>query len=99
MEDDVRGKGTELRDIMKLFQDRDILKLFQDGGIQHHDVTANLYSKEEGRFLWNLALVLALKHRAVAFKVFYMIRSFITYNGIFMGPGYDIGDGSVWRRR
>ena len=71
--DDAGGKETELRDILKLFQDRDIFELFQDGN-HHHDVTENLYSKEEGRFFWNLTLVLALKHRAVAFKVFYMIR-------------------------
>ena len=29
----------------------------------------------------------------------YAIRSFITYNGIFMGPGYDVGDDSIWRKK
>jgi hypothetical protein len=26
-----------------------------------------------------------------------MILSFITFHGIFMGPGYDLGEGSIWR--
>ena len=25
------------------------------------------------------------------------VRLFITYRGVFMGPGYDLGDGSIWR--
>ena len=28
----------------------------------------------------------------------YRIRSFIKFHGIFMGPGYDLGEGSVWKR-
>ena len=28
---------------------------------------------------------------------YHMIRSFITYRGVFMGPGYDLGDVSIWR--
>ena len=57
-----------------------------------------LMSDEEKRFMWNLAFFFTLKHRVAAFKAYYAIRSFITYNGIFMGPGYDLGDGSIWRR-
>ena len=47
--------------------------------------------------MWNLALVLAVKHRAIAFRTYHMILSFITFRGIFMGPGNDIGEDSVWR--
>ena len=25
------------------------------------------------------------------------VHSFITYRGVFMGPGYDLGDVSIWR--
>ena len=47
--------------------------------------------------MWNLALVLAVKHRAIAFRTYHMILSFITFHGIFMGPGYDLGEGSIWK--
>ena len=47
--------------------------------------------------MWNLAFFFTLKHRVAAFKAYYAIRSFITYNGIFMGPGYGLGEGSVWK--
>ena len=60
-------------------------------------MTTTLMSDEEKRFMWNLAFFFTLKHRVAAFKAYYAIRSFITYNGIFMGPGYDLGDGSIWR--
>ena len=50
--------------------------------------------------MWNLAFSLTIAFGgAPAFKLFYTIRSFITYHGIFMGPGYDIGDKSVWRQK
>ena len=26
------------------------------------------------------------------------IRSFVTFHGIFMGPGYDLGARSIWRK-
>ena len=39
---------------------------------------------QDAHFLWNLALVLATKHRVVAFRLFYTICSFITYNGVFV---------------
>ena len=57
-------------------------------------------SDEENRFMWNLAFVLTIKCSGVAaFTVYYTIRSFITYENIFMGPGYDHGDDSIWRSR
>ena len=57
-----------------------------------------LMSDEERRFMWNLAFFFTIAHRGAAFKAYYAIRSFITYHGIFMGHGYDLGDGSVWRK-
>ena len=56
-----------------------------------HGMKANLLGREERRFMWNLAFSLAVSHRVVAFKVYYFIRSFITWNGFFMGPGYECG--------
>ena len=58
----------------------------------------SLLSNEERRFMWNLAFSFTIKHRAAAFKAYYAIRSFITFNGIFMGPGYGVGKDSVWER-
>ena len=59
---------------------------------------ASLLSNEERRFMWNLAFSFTIAHRGAAFKAYYAIRSFITFHGIFMGPGYDIGVGSIWRK-
>ena len=47
--------------------------------------------------MWNLAYVLAVKYPAIAFGTYRRIRSFITFHGIFMGPGYDLGEDSAWR--
>ena len=58
----------------------------------------NLMTDEERRFMWNLAFFFTIKHREAAFKAYYAIRSFITYHGIFMGPGYDLGNDSIWRK-
>ena len=57
-----------------------------------------LMSEEERCFMWNLAFSFTIKYRVAAFKAYYAIRSFITYNGIFMGPGYDVGEESIWRK-
>ena len=57
-----------------------------------------LMSNEERRFMWNLAFFFTITYRGAAFKAYYAIRKFITFNGIFMGPGYDLGDGSIWRQ-
>ena len=61
-------------------------------------------SDEERRFTWNLACALAVKHPAIAFRTYHIIRSFVTFHGIFMVPGYDLGaagfnlgEGSIWR--
>merc|ERR1712146_425670 len=50
-----------------------------------------LMSNEERRFMWNLPFFFSIAHRGAAFKAYYSIRSFVTFNGIFMGPGYDLG--------
>ena len=63
-------------------------------------IKTSLMSNEEKHFMWNLAFFFTIKHGgANAFKVYYAIRSFITFHGIFMGPGYDLGDESVWRMK
>ena len=72
---------------------RDVLISLRDG----NGTKATFMSNEERRFMWNLALVLAVKHRAIAFRTYHMILSFITFHGLFMGPGYDLGEGSIWR--
>jgi hypothetical protein len=61
-----------------------------------HRIT-NLYSKEEVRFMWNLAFCMTKKIKGVAFKAYYMISSFISFNGIFMAPGFGVGKGSIWK--
>ena len=62
-------------------------------------IGSTLMSEEEKRLLWNLAFFFTIQHGgAVAFKAFYAIRSFVTFNGIFMAPGYDLGVGSIWRK-
>ncbi len=59
-------------------------------------IGTSLMSNEERRFMWNLAYSFTIQHRSIAFKVYYKIRSFITFHGIFMATGYGQGEGSVW---
>jgi hypothetical protein len=65
------------------------LKLLRDGSRKK----VSLMSEEETRFMWDLGVVLAVKCRALAFKLFHAIRSFITFHGIFMVPGYGEEEG------
>ena len=58
-----------------------------------------LMSDEERRFMWNLAFSFTIQHRGAAFKAYYAIRSFITFHGIFMAPGYNLGESSVWNEK
>ena len=58
----------------------------------------NLCSNEENKYKWDLAFCLTLKYKVAAFKTYYSIRSFITYHGIFMASGYDLGDESIWKK-
>ena len=69
------------------------LKLLRDG----KRMETTLMSDEERHYMWNLGFVLAVKHPAIACGTYHMIRSFVTYHGIFMGPGYDLGEASIWR--
>jgi ankyrin repeat protein len=68
------------------------LKLLRNG----NRIGTSLMSDEERRFMWDLGFVLAVQHPAIAFTTFQRIRSFVTFHGIFMGPGYCLGKGSVW---
>ena len=58
----------------------------------------DLCSNEENKFMWNLAFCLTVRTKVPAFKVYYKIRSFITFNGIFMAPGFYLGKESIWRK-
>ena len=58
---------------------------------------ASLLCEEERHFMWRVGFFLSWKYPEAAFKAYRAIRSFITYHGIFMGPGYDLGDESIWK--
>jgi hypothetical protein len=83
----IKGDTTELLRPIKTK-----LKLLRDG----KRMGSSLLSGEERRFMWNLGFVLAVKHPAIAFRTYHMILSFITFHGVFMGPGYDLGEESFW---
>ena len=89
----IEVKTLELDKTRMIHPINDRLKLLRGG----NSMGTPLMSVEERRFTWNLAFFFTVKHRVAAFKAYYAIRSFITYNGIFMGPGYDLGAGSIWR--
>ena len=59
---------------------------------------ANLCSPEEKKFMQNVALILTRKTKINPWRLFSIVRSFITYNnGLFMAPGFEsISRGSVW---
>ena len=71
------------------------LKLLRSG----NRMGTSLMSDEETRFMWNLGFVLTMKHPSIAFGTYRRIRSFITFHGIFMGPGYDLGEESIWKKQ
>ena len=83
------------RDMTKLIEPINSRRISLRNG---NGMETSLMSDEERRFMWNLAFFFTISYRGVAFKAFYAIRSFITFHGIFMGPGYDLGDESIWRR-
>ena len=60
-------------------------------------IETSLMSNEERQWMWNLACSLTIRHPAAAFKVYYTIRSFITFHGIFMAKGYELGEENVWK--
>ena len=55
----------------------------------------NFYSPEEKKFLLNLALILTIKIKSNAWRIFCLIQSFVTYHGLFVAPGFEIG--GIWR--
>ena len=61
-------------------------------------IVIGLLSKKERRFMWNLACALAKKCPTIAYRFYHAIRSYITYHGIFMACGYDLGERSVWNK-
>ena len=61
-------------------------------------IGTTLMSSEEREWMWNLAYSLTIQNPAAAFKVYYTIRSFITFHGIFMAKGYELGEESMWKR-
>ena len=62
--------------------------------------TTSLLSKEEKRYMQNLALFLAAQSHltAASCKIYNIIRSFITFHGIFMASGYQLGFETIWDR-
>ena len=76
-----------------LVQINDRLKLLRNGD----RIGTSLMGNEERSFLWNLAFCLTIAHRGASFKAYYAIRSFITFHGIFMAPGYESGYDTIVR--
>ena len=70
------------------------LKLLRSG----NRMGTSLLCDEENRRLWCVAFCFTWKYRGAAFKAYYKVRAFMTFHGIFMGPGYGVGKGSVWNR-
>ena len=46
--------------------------------------------------MWNLGFLLVKKNPVIAFMIFFRVRLYITFNNIFMAPGYGLGKKSVW---
>ena len=91
---EIDEKAIEKDETELLHSIEDRVSLLRSG----NRIGTNLMSKEERRFLWNLAFFFTIKHGgACAFKTYGTIRSFITFHGIFMAPGFDLGVESVWR--
>ena len=61
-------------------------------------IGTSLMSEEERHYMWNLAFSFTIRQRVTAFKAYYAIRSYITFHGIFMAPGYDLGEGSIYKK-
>ena len=41
-------------------------------------------SERDTHFLWNLAMIMATKYRAIASRLYFTVRSFIMYKGVFV---------------
>ena len=82
--------ALDVNDFIEPIENR--LKLLRNG----NRIGTSLMSDEERHFMWNLAFSLTIQHRVAAFKTYYAIRSFITFHGIFMASGYELGEDSIW---
>ena len=89
---DEQAINVDMTELLRPIENR--LTLLRDG----KRMGSSLLCDEERRFMWNLAFVLAVKHPAIAFGTYQRIRSFVTFHGIFMGPGFDLGAASIWRK-
>jgi hypothetical protein len=74
---------------------RDGLNLLRDG----KNMKTTLMSVEERRFMLNLALLFCMKHGAIGSKIFSVVRSLITFHGIFMARGYERGAKTIWKKK
>ena len=78
---------------MKIFNEIDeIMDLLRSGEREG----TSLYTNKEAKFMWRIAFLLTWQYRGVAFKAFYKIQSFVTFHGIFMAKGYELGPRNVW---
>ena len=57
---------------------------------------ASLLCEEERHFMWCVGFFLSWQYPEAAFKTYRSIRSFITYNGIFMAREFKLGNESIW---
>ena len=55
------------------------------------------FTEEERKLMWNVSFCLAKKYHALSNKLYCVIRTFITFNGMFMAPEFDLGKRSIWR--
>ena len=80
-----------------LGQVKERLNLLRSG----KQIETSLMSNEERHLMRNLSfsLILKIQHPVAAFKVYYTIRSFITFHGIFMVKGYEHGEENIWKKK
>ena len=67
---------------------------------QYKPMTRDLFSDEENMFLYSVAFALAMTVRGGSSfnkRVFRHVLEYFTFHGIFMAPGFDLGEDSFWR--
>jgi ankyrin repeat protein len=67
--------------------------------LRNGEHATHLYSNEEKMFMRNLKVCLVVRCKGAAFRTYNAIRSFITFYGIFMAPGYDLGNRTLWKHK
>ena len=90
--------GAEIYGSDIAMDERGILKPISDGlallrNGHRIGIRSSIMSDEQKRFMWNLAFSLTINHRSIAYDLYYAMRSFITFHGIFMAPG--LGTNSI----